>query len=93
MCCTLLLAAGLGPRIAVIAIWIFGDRVDFAFDSWIWPLLGVIFLPWTTLAYLITWDPAGVDVWEWLLILLGFVADVASYSARSAAKRYQRPAY
>ena len=93
MCCTLLVAAGLGPRLAVILVWIFGDRVDFAFDSWIWPLLGVIFLPWTTLAYLITWDPAGVDVWEWLLILIGFVIDVASYSARSAAKRYQRPAY
>jgi hypothetical protein len=93
MCCAALLAFGLGPRIAVLAIWIFGDRVDFAFDSWIWALLGLIFLPWTTLAYLITWDPAGVDVWEWLLILGGFVLDVASYSARAASKRYQRPAY
>jgi hypothetical protein len=93
MCCFFLLIAGLGPRIGILLIWIFGDRVDFAFDSWIWPLLGLIFLPWTTLAYLITWDPAGVNAAEWLLILLGLVADIATYSARSARRRYQRPAY
>lgn len=93
MCCLFLTAAALGPRAAVLAIWIFGDRVEFAFDSWIWPLLGVLFLPWTTLAYLITWDPGGVDVAEWLLILVGFVADVATYASRSATNRYQRPAY
>lgn len=93
MCCAVLTAFGLGPRIAVLLVWIFGDRVEFAFDSWIWPLLGLIFLPWTTLAYLIAWDPAGVDFWEWLLILAGFALDVASYSARAASKRYQQPAY
>jgi hypothetical protein len=93
MCCLVLTAAALGPRIAILAIWIFGDRVDFAFDSWIWPLLGLFFLPWTTLAYLVTWDPAGVSAAEWILILIGFAADVATYASRSASRKYQRPAY
>ena len=93
MCCFVLLFVALGPRFAILAMWLFGDRVDAAFDSWLWPLLGLLFLPWTTFAYLITWDPAGVDFWEWMLILLGLVADIATYSARSARKRYQQPAY
>ena len=57
MCCVALLAFGLGPRIALLAIWLFGDRVDFAFDSWIWPLLGLFLLPWTTLMYVLVWGP------------------------------------
>jgi hypothetical protein len=87
VCCAALLALGLGPRIALVLVWIFGDRVDRAFDSWIWPLLGLLFLPWTTLAYLLVWDPAGLSGGEWIVVLLGFLLDVASYSARAAKSR------
>jgi hypothetical protein len=90
MCCLVLTAGFLGPRIALLAWWIFGDRVDRAFDSWAWPLLGLIFLPWTTLAYLLVWSPAvGVDGGEWIVVALGFLADVLTYSSRAAAARYQ----
>ena len=57
MCCLALTAGFLGPRIALFLWWIFGDKVDLAFDTWIWPLLGLIFLPWTTLAYVLAWGP------------------------------------
>ena len=87
MCCFALLAFGLGPRIALLFIWIFGDRVDRAFDSWFWPLLGLLLLPWTTLAYLLVWDPAGLSGGEWIVVALGFVLDIASYSARAAKGR------
>jgi len=33
--------------------------VDRAFGPIIWPILGIIFLPWTTLLYAILWNPAG----------------------------------
>jgi hypothetical protein len=93
VCCFFVLLAALGPRFALVMIWIFGDRVDLAFDSWIWPLLGLIFLPWTTLAYVLVWSVGGVDGAEWIVVVLGFLADVATYSARSASARYNRPAY
>jgi hypothetical protein len=93
VCCAFLVLAAFGPRFALVLIWIFGDRVDRAFDSWFWPLLGLIFLPWTTLAYVLVWSRGGVDGAEWLVVLLGLVADIATYSARSAAGRYRRPAY
>lgn len=87
MCCAALIALGLGPRVAVVLIWIFGDRVQLAFDSWIWPLLGVLFLPWTTLMYVLVWQLGGVSGGEWILVALGFALDIATYSARAAKGR------
>ena len=90
MCCLFLTAGFLGPRIALVFWWIFGDRVDRAFDTWAWPLLGLIFLPWTTLAYLLVWSPVGgVDGGEWIVVAFGFLVDVISYSGRLAQSRYQ----
>jgi hypothetical protein len=89
MFCLFALLVLIGPRFALVVWWIAGDRVDLAFGSWIWPLLGLVFLPWTTLAYVIAWQPVvGIEGgWDVLLILLGVLADVASYSSRMAAKR------
>jgi hypothetical protein len=90
MCCLVLTAGFLGPRIALLAWWIFGDRVELAFDSWVWPLLGLILLPWTTLAYLLVWSAVGgVEGWEWLVVALGLAADIATYSSRAAESRYR----
>jgi hypothetical protein len=89
MCCFFLLFAALGPRFAIIAMWLFGNRVDAAFDSALWPLLGLLVAPWTTLMYLLAWSPVGaVSGAEWLLVALGVVLDVATYAARSAQSRY-----
>jgi len=85
----LLIATGLGPRIALAVWWIFGEKVDVAFSTWIWPLLGLLVLPWTTLFYVIVWSAVGgVSGAEWLFVALGVVFDVATYSARSARARY-----
>jgi hypothetical protein len=87
MCCFVGTVAILGPRVAIAFVWIFGDRVELAFDSWWLPLLGLIFLPWTTLAYLIAWQPGGLDGnWDALLIVLGVAFDIITYLQRSAAK-------
>ena len=58
MCCAVLLAFGLGPRLALVLVWIFDDRIERAFDSWVWPLLGLLLLPWTTLMYILVWARA-----------------------------------
>jgi hypothetical protein len=90
MCCLALVAFGIGPRIAFGLWWIFGDKVDAAFDSWIWPLLGLIFLPWTFLFYVIAWTPVvGVDGWEWLFVALGVALDIGTYVSRAAQAQYQ----
>ena len=91
MCCLFLSAAFIGPRFVLVLVWIFGDRVELAFDSWIWPLLGLLFLPWTTLFYVLAWGAVGgVSGGDWLFVALGLVLDVFTYASRSVGNRYQR---
>jgi hypothetical protein len=88
MGCLIFLLALLSARIALIFMWIFTNLVDRAFDSFIVPLLGVLFLPWTTLFYVVLWSPrGGVDGWEWILVALGFIIDIGSYGGRAAGRR------
>jgi hypothetical protein len=90
VCCTFLLAFGIGPRIALIFVWIFGDRVQLAFDSFIWPLLGLLFLPWTTLLYVLVWQVGGLSGWGWFVVGLGVLLDLGTYLGRAG---YQRAGY
>lgn len=70
-------------------MWIFGIRVDEAFDLFLWPLLLLIFLPWTGIMYAVLWSPVvGVDGAEWILIVLAIIVDMMSWSARAARNRY-----
>ena len=93
MCCLALTAGFLGPRIALFIWWVFGNKVDAAFDTWLWPLLGLIFLPWTTLAYVLAWGPLdAVSGAGWLVVALGVAGDIAKSSSRAAKNRY-RTAY
>jgi hypothetical protein len=43
-------------------------------------LLGLIFLPLTTVIYVLV-IPGGVGGFEWLLIIVGFVIDLSSYGS------------
>jgi hypothetical protein len=65
--------------------------VNQAFSFWLWPLLGVIFLPFTTLMYVLVIGPLGsTNFWGWLTILLGLLIDLRAY-ADSYAYRKQIP--
>lgn len=90
MCCLALSMFFIGPRFAFVLVWIFGDRVQAAFSTWVWPLLGLLFVPWTTLAYVLVWGPVhGVSGAGWLLVGFGVLLDVMTYSGRFARDRYQ----
>ena len=78
MCCVVSLLVFIGPRIAAIA-WYFLEtaRWNAAFSSILWPLLGVLVLPWTTMAYVLM-SPGGVEGLQWLIVGLGLIADIGS---------------
>ena len=81
------------PRIVTLFIWIFTDRVSIAFSSWIWPLLGIIFLPFTTLFYVLAyWPGHGVTGLGWLFVIFGLLLDIGSYSS-SYRERDRAPYY
>ena len=94
MGCIFLLIAALSPRLAVLLMWIFTPWVDRAFGPIIWPILGVLFLPITTLVYVILWNTNGRGVngwWEWLFVVLAVFGDLASYAGGGYGRR--RAAY
>ena len=48
--CLFAILGAVAPRIALVLLWIFTPAVNLAFGgAWLWPLLGLIFLPFTTL--------------------------------------------
>lgn len=51
MPCLVAAIAFLFPRFAMILLIIFSDYMGRAYDTILWPVLGFIFLPYTTLAY------------------------------------------
>ncbi len=91
MCCFALLFVALGPRFAILAMWLFGSRVELAFDGWFLPLVGLLLAPWTMLMYLLTWSALdGVSGADWILVGIGVALDLATYAAKPAQARYAR---
>jgi hypothetical protein len=85
----------LGPRVGFVIWWLVPlgrAQVNLAFNTWLWPLLGVIFVPWTTLMYSVVYGANGIVGWDWLWIGLAVAADIATYSG-SAYKRKSVPGY
>ena len=67
-------------RILVLVLWIGSDAFDTAFTTWVFPLLGLLFLPYATLGFTIAkLADAGILV-VGLSLGLGFVLDAASYT-------------
>jgi hypothetical protein len=52
MGCLLPIGAIFMPRIVLVLILIFTHWLGRAYDTVIWPLLGFVFMPYTTLAYM-----------------------------------------
>jgi hypothetical protein len=92
MGCLLALFAGLFPRLALLIIWIARPAlVAAAFNTFILPLLGIIFLPFATLIYVILYTPGiGLTGWEWFLVILAALLDIGHWGA-SYTQRDQIP--
>ena len=95
MCCFFLTLLFLGPRFAFLIYWLipYGRvQVNLAFHTWIWPLLGLIFLPWTTLMWVLVYGVNGIVGFDWVWIGLALVADIFTYTS-GAYKRKAIPYY
>jgi hypothetical protein len=84
----------LGPRVAGLFWWLAAPvRWEAAFNgSWLWPILGLIFLPWTTLMFVIV-AGGGVTGFDWFWIALAVVSDIVSYSGSAYGNRDRIPGY
>ena len=85
MGCLFVMFAALAPRLGVFLIWLARPQLwDAAFDTFIIPLAGIVFLPFTTLMYLLLFTPGvGLSGWDLLWLGLAVVIDVTHLGASS----------
>jgi hypothetical protein len=86
--------AGFAPRLAALFLWLARPTMwSAAFGgSWLWPLLGVIFLPFTTIMYVILWSPGiGLTSSDWLWLILAVICDVMHYTSTAYQNKDQIP--
>lgn len=76
-------------RVGLLVVWLQTSLVKTAFhDGWILPLLGIIFLPITTLSYVVVYALGnGVTGWAWLWVILGFLFDVGMHGSGVSSNR------
>ena len=87
MCCVLTLLFLLGARAVDVVWWIAQPgRWDAAFSSWLWPVIGIIFAPWTTMMWVLV-SPGGVNGIDWLWIGLAVIVDISFYSGGAYGNR------
>lgn len=69
------------PRVALFLVWLFGGNYLLrAFGSWLWPLLGFLFLPLTTITFAFAVNSLShrgvLPPIGWLLTALALLADL-----------------
>ena len=101
-CCLGVLLLGGAPRIALV-LWWFMDpaRIYLAFrgwsaavggitaPQWIWPLVGLLLLPWTTVAYIFV-APGGITMLEWVVIVIALLLDLSAHGGSGRAYQQRR---
>jgi hypothetical protein len=83
------------PRLGFIIIWAFTSWVDHAFSTWVWPVLGLIFAPYTALFYVLV-DAAtvgNINFGGWLFVALGVLLDISHWAQIAANRKYPIDAY
>ena len=92
--CLLGLGIAFAPRIMLLLAWIFSERWDVVWQgNWFVPLLGLIFLPYTTVMYMLVWSSVTcVTGWDWMWIIMGVLLDVMKWT-QVVNYRRQVPGY
>jgi hypothetical protein len=88
MCCILALLAFLGPRLVLFLLFLFTTYLSRAFDLFLLPFLGFLFLPWTTIAWAIAQNEfGGANGVGLLVIAIGFLVDVGVVGGGARGRR------
>jgi hypothetical protein len=75
----------------MVFVWLLTDWFSRAFETALWPLLGFLFMPYTTLAWMAAMlnNNHRLDGWWIALFIVAVVADVGG-SGRAAAHARKR---
>ena len=91
MGCIIALIALITPRLVMVLIWLFSDWFTRAYESALWPFIGFLFMPYTTLAYMTAMLNNHHQVsGGWLVLLIvAVVVDIGNWggSHKSAYRK------
>ncbi len=91
MPCLIALAAYFFPRVVLALIWLFSNYLGRAYASILWPLLGFIFMPLTTLAYAFAINSNGTVTGFYLfLVIVAALLDLGTHGVGPMSKRKQK---
>jgi hypothetical protein len=85
------------PRVVIVLMLLFSDYLEEAYKgvSFLWPLLGFLFLPLTTIAYAFAWHQGGGQI-EGLglaAVVLAVLFDLGLLGTGGASgRRWRKPA-
>jgi hypothetical protein len=90
MGCVLAVIALLVPRVLMVFMYLLTDWFGRAYETVIWPLLGFIFMPYATLAYMAAMlnNNHSLSGWWLALFIAAIVVDAGHWggSGRAAAR-------
>ena len=83
----LLIIALFLPRVVIVLLWLFTTWFQGVFDTFIIPVLGFIFLPYTLLWYTVVQHTWGG---EWGILQVVIMALAIAFDLAPAGKKYHR---
>lgn len=93
MCCLLATLFMLGPRAAILVWWLIQPvRWSAAFDTFIWPFIGFLVAPWTTLMYVAV-APAGITGFDFVWLAIAVAMDLFTWFGGGYTDRDRMPGY
>jgi hypothetical protein len=95
VCCAIAVLGLIGPR-ALVLFWWLVDPAQWSrvfSGSPLLPALGFLFLPWTTLMYVLFWAVGGLSVLGWFFVVVAFLADIGTYGGGGYRNRDRMSSY
>ncbi len=78
------------PRVTIVLVWLLSNYLGTAYQTLLWPLLGFIFMPLTTLAYAWAWHiaPSGsVSGLGLVVVVLAVLMDLGILGGGASNRR------
>lgn len=81
----------IAPRFAIVLVVLFSDYIGEAYENLLWPFLGFLFMPVTTLAYAWAINSRGsVEGFQLVVVVIAVLMDLGLVGGSAASRRRAR---
>ena len=81
----------MAPRFVIVLVVLLSDYIGRAYESMLWPFLGFLFMPLTTLAYAWAINSRGsVEGFQLLVVVVAILMDLGLLGGSAASRKRAR---